>query len=246
MNVKTAGLGLARVDFDDAEEKRRYNRGLFDVVAPAYQRVTAVLSFGRDQGWKRRLVSWLPAHPRPVCVDLATGTGDFLPLLRERYPDGEIVGVDLSRRMMGVARAADDGRERESYVCADMMSLPLPDESVDIITAGYALRNAPDLEGAIAEIVRVLRPGGRAAVLDFSRPGSRAASAVELFILETWGRIWGRWFHRNGDVYGYIARSLSHFPDRDALTGMLGAAGLDTEKVARPLSGILELRLVRK
>ena len=237
---------LETLDFDDAAAKRAYNRRLFDVVAPAYPRVTAALSFGQDRRWKETLVSWLPAAARPVCVDVASGTGDFLPLLRRRYPDGRILGMDLNREMMTVGKGLGDGRETATFILADMSDLPLPDETVDIVTAGYALRNAPDLTAALKELVRVLRPGGTAAILDFSKPPSRTASRAAHRLLEMWGRLWGAVFHRDGDVYGYIAESLSHFPDREALTAALTAAGLDTVRISRPFLGFLELRLVRK
>ncbi len=236
---------LKEVNLDESTEKRAYNQSLFDVVAPAYGRVTGVLSFGQDKGWKHRLMGMLPELAgEPVCVDVACGPGNLITLLQERFPQARIVGIDLNREML--ARGREAAGERTLMVRGDMQRLPLPDGIADIITGGYALRNAPDLDRTLRELSRVLRPGGRAAFLDFSRPPTRWRSSVEHWLLRTWGGIWGRIFHGNPEVYGYIAESLAHFPDWKELTERMGAAGLETVETKRYFGGIIELRLARR
>src|SRR5579863_2004131 len=144
---------------EDAEKKKYYNERLFSEVAPRYDFITRVLSFGRDAAWKRALVSLLPSHESPLCLDLACGTGDITFLLAGKYPRGRVIGVDITEPMLAIARYHNT-HPNVSFVNQDMGSLEIVSQSVDIVTGGYALRNAPDLGTAIGEICRVLKPCG--------------------------------------------------------------------------------------
>src|SRR5579862_5721318 len=135
------------------EGKRRYVRSLFATIADRYDLITRLLSYGRDRYWKRRLVE-LAAPSRTIrALDLATGTGDIAFSLAAR--GASVIGVDITERMIRLARAKADGRPAPSFVVGDMMTLPIPDASVDLVTTGYGLRNVPDLGAAIDEIARV-------------------------------------------------------------------------------------------
>ena len=194
------------------------------MVAPTYDFITKALSWGRDGAWKRNLVASLPEMSAPVCVDLACGTGDITRLLAARYPGGKITGLDLTPSMIDIARAHTPERNVD-YVEGTLHRLPFEDTSVDMVTGGYALRNAPDLGQALEEIRRILRPGGMAAFLDFSKPPSRRGQRLTHIVLKTWGGIWGLLLHGNPDIYGYIADSLRLFPDRKALREEFCARG---------------------
>jgi len=228
------------------DAKREYNELLFAEVARRYDLVTRALSLGRDQAWKRALLDSLPAGPAapagaaPVCIDLACGTGDVTFALARRYPRGTVCGVDLTPEMLAIAR------ERNS--CAnvrlelgDMHRLPFPSASVDIVTGSYALRNAPSLGVALAEVRRVLRPGGTAAFLDFSKSPHWLSQRLTYWVLCVWGGFWGLVLHRQPAVYAYIATSLWHFPDRVALRQELARAGLAEVSSRRFYLGTLEM-----
>jgi len=159
----------ARVDFADPERKQRVTREVFAKLASTYDRFTPGLSLFRDRTWKRALVQNLPPLARPVCLDLACGTGDIAFLLAARYPHGHVLGTDITDAMLELARHRNACVNVE-FKNADMMQTGLPGGSFDIITGGYALRNAPDLDLALKEIQRLLKPGGGAAFLDFSNP----------------------------------------------------------------------------
>jgi len=227
----------------DPERKRDYNRSLFRDVAPRYNLITRLLSFGRDAAWKRWMMSQFPAHVDRA-LDLACGTGDIARALADGYPGAEIIGLDLTPEMLDIARAA--GPEGIDYREGDMMHTGLEDGSMDLVTGGYALRNAPDLDAAIAETARVLRPGGTAAFLDFSAPRSPFLRRLHYGLLLFWGALWGLLIHGNPRIYAYIARSLARFPDRASFHGQLARQGLPVQHSRRFMCGMIEVVLCRK
>lgn len=228
---------------DTPERKRTFNRAHFAAAAARYDAATVVMSFGRDRHWKRRLVAELPHLSRPACLDLACGSGDLARLLAERYPDGRIIGLDLSREMLALA---GDRPPRIDYLQGDMHALPVATASCDLVTGGYALRNAPDLDRAAAEIARVLRPGGQAAFLDFARAATPAGQWRQYWLLRGWCGLWGRLLAGSWEVHGYIADSLRRFPVEAELDRILRRHGLLLIARRRLLGGMLQtLRLLR-
>jgi demethylmenaquinone methyltransferase/2-methoxy-6-polyprenyl-1,4-benzoquinol methylase len=127
-----------------------------------------------------------------------------------------------------------------SLVEGSMAELPFDSASIDVVTGGYALRNAPDLNQTLDEIARVLRPGGRAAFLDFSKPRNRFGRLLSHAALKFWGGFWGLVLHGNPDVYGYIADSLKLYPDRTALRERFAVRGFTLQSSTRFFGGLLE------
>jgi ubiquinone/menaquinone biosynthesis C-methylase UbiE len=134
---------------DEPRKKRILNEKFFDIIAAEYDRVTPWLSLGGDARWKRKLAAALPETRAPLCIDLACGTGDITRLIADKYTDARIIGLDIVPGMLALA-----GRRipeaRVILCCADMQHTPLPDAGADIVTGGYALRNAPHLESTLA------------------------------------------------------------------------------------------------
>ncbi len=236
----------ATFHLDSPEAKRSYNEQHFTEAAPEYDRATRLLSLGRDASWKRQLLRALPALTAPHCLDLACGTGDICFLLAERFDDAQIEGLDLTPEMLRLAERRNRFDQRVRFIQGDMGALPQADASVDLVTGSYALRNAPDLTRALQEIGRVLKPGGYAAFLEFSKPSSACLQALQLRLLRFWGRFCGWWFHRNPAVHGYIAESLRGFPARAELHALLKAQGFESLKAKRFYGGIVELILLQK
>jgi demethylmenaquinone methyltransferase/2-methoxy-6-polyprenyl-1,4-benzoquinol methylase len=221
--------------------KKYYNEQLFSEVAPKYDLVTKALSLGRDAAWKRQLVNALPEEiSNPNCVDLACGTGDLCLLLAKRYPQGTVTGIDLTESMLTQARQRRVPGNVAFAQC-DMCDTGIESSSVDIVTGSYALRNAPDLELALTEIERILKPGGVAAFLDFSKPTYRPMQVAEYWLLKSWGSFWGWALHGNPEIYAYIAESLALFPDRIHLRTRLSEHGLEPTASRRFFFGIVEL-----
>ncbi len=225
--------------------KRRFNQQLFEVVAPRYHFITRALSLGRDPAWKRRLIDLLPDTGVKRCLDLACGTGDLTLLLQARYPQARVTGLDLTPAMIDLARTRRGAGSIE-FVVGDMTATSWPDDSADVITGGYALRNAPSLERALYEVHRVLRPGGTAAFLEFSKPASRAGQWLSYIILKLWGGFWGLALHGNPEVYAYIAESLRLHPDRAALKVLLEKQGLHLKQRRLSFAGLVETLVVEK
>lgn len=230
---------------DTPAGKRRFAGDVFEAIADEYDAVTPPLSLWRDRAWKRTLVAALPDRVAPVCLDLACGTGDLAFLLAARYPGAHITGVDISPRMLERARF----RNRWPPVCfirQEMDCLPVEAGSVDIVTGGYALRNAPVLAAALHEIARVLKPGGVAAFLDFSKPAHPLGQSLELALLRAWCGAWGWLLHRNPDAYRYIAATLAGYPDRRGLHDILAEHGLAVVRSRLFFAGVIELLIAQR
>ena len=155
--------------FTSPEAKRQHVRRLFATIADRYDLVTRVLSYGMDARWKARLSQAVAPRAGERALDLACGTGDIA--YRLAGSGAQVCGLDITPRMLQLARAKTTPA-RCRWTAGDMTALPFADGSFDVVTTGYGLRNVPDLDAAVAEIARVLRPGGRFASLDFNRPES--------------------------------------------------------------------------
>lgn len=234
----------SRDHLDAPDRKRHFNERLFTEVAPRYDRITRALSFGRDQAWKDAMIRALPEVQPACCVDVACGTGDLTRRLHARYPAAEVIGVDLTAAM--IERARRGPGDGVSFEQGDMGRLRFEDGSVDVLTGGYALRNAPDLAAALAEWHRVLRPGGVLALLDFSKPANPWGAAASLVLLKFWGGLWGWALHRNPDVYGYIADSLARHPNRVVLRALLRKHGFTPHASRFCFAGFAEWIIARK
>lgn len=224
--------------------KRAYNRALFKEVAPRYDLVTRILSFGRDAAWKKWLLQQLPEQEISQVLDLACGTGDITRALTLRYPEARVTGLDLTPEMLDLARNLSP--TGPVFKQGDMMQTGESSSTFDLITGGYALRNAPDLDAALAEIHRLLRPGATAAFLDFSAPAHPLLRKGHYALLWFWGALWGLILHGDPRVYAYIARSLAHFPDRNSLHAQMKQQQLSVVTSRRFMFGMIEGIICRK
>jgi ubiquinone/menaquinone biosynthesis methyltransferase len=230
---------------DTPETKQIFNRKMFSEAAPKYDFATKALSLGRDMAWKRRLLASLPKSGSPTCIDLACGTGDLTRMLAEHYPNGKITGLDLTPEMLTIANKLTNAFNVE-YVEGSMATLPFETESTDIVTGGYALRNAPDLNQTLDEIDRILKPGGYAAFLDFSKPKNKLGQTIGPILLKFWGGLWGLVLHGNSDVHGYIADSLRQYPDRAELRARFAKRGFILKTNHKFYGGLLEALVFKK
>ena len=180
---------------------------MFHTVAPRYDFITRAFSYGMDKHWKRLGVERAHLPDNPSVLDLASGTGDFYRLVRQQHPGARVVAVDLTHRMLQLARQ----RGVECAVCGDASTLPFADATFDSVFIGYGLRNFPHLDAALAEIARVTRTGGLLVSLDFFLPSNPLLRGLYLGYLYAQGTFWGLVLHGQPRVYTYIPDSLRSF-----------------------------------
>lgn len=203
-------------------------RTMFDRIAPVYDVMNRVLTAGLDGRW-RRLAARSVVRPGDRVLDAACGTGDLA--LAARAAGGDVVGLDFSERML--ERARRKSREIE-WVRGDLLALPFPDASFDSATVGFGIRNVEDLEAALRELARVLRPGGRLAVLDITRPRGPLRPFFRLWfdgVIPLLGKALP-----GGAAYTYLPASVRRFPGPDELAAAVGSAGF-AETSYRVLAG---------
>lgn len=243
---------LQRLDADahlrDPLRHQRYVTTLFEVVAPRYDRFTRAFSLGRDAAWKRELLDALgPAPTDALVLDLACGTGDLALGVAALHRDARVVGLDVSRRMLRLARErARGGGVPLRLAAGDVRRLGIRDGTVDLVTAGYCLRNTSDVGAALDEIARVLKPDGRLLTLDFYRPRSGAWWRLFRTYLAIAGGAIGWLWHRQPAAYGYIARSLDRYLTAEAFSAALAARGFAVDAVRRKLCGGICLHVARR
>ena len=229
-----------RATISTPEGKRRYVRTLFDRIADRYDFITRFLSYGQDRRWKRRLLELAEIAPQERVLDLACGTGDIAFAAAERTR--RVVGLDLTHRMLQLAQRRGSAVR---FVQGDMLTLPLAGARFDVVTTGYGLRNVPDLPRALAEIRRVLVPGGRLLSLDFNRPTNPAVRAGYLAYLSVVGSALGFALHRDPDTYRYIPESIRLYPGAHAVARLMEAAGFETVAVIPLLGGLMAIHVAQ-
>jgi demethylmenaquinone methyltransferase/2-methoxy-6-polyprenyl-1,4-benzoquinol methylase len=250
------------VSLDDAfqtpQSKRRYVRRLFATIADRYDLITRVLSYGQDARWKARLVSMAEVRAGDRALDLACGTGDIASAVATR--GARTVGLDITHRMLQLARLrqGDGGRARlrgsagassrqaVEFITGDMTTLPFRSASFDLVTTGYGLRNVPDLDAAIDEIARVLRPGGRLLSLDFNRPDSAVVRAAYLTYLTAVGAALGWLLHRDPDTYRYIPASIRRYPGARGVADRMEQRGFSRVRIVPLLFGLMTLHAAER
>jgi demethylmenaquinone methyltransferase/2-methoxy-6-polyprenyl-1,4-benzoquinol methylase len=217
-------------------------RRLFSDIAPRYDFFTRALSFGMDSGWKRRAVSEARLPPGAWVLDLAGGTGDFSLLVARESGGARPVAADLTPGMLRVARR----RGVERAACSDAMQLPFADAQFDAVFVGYGLRNFPQLEGSLREILRVTKPGGLLVSLDFSLPANSLLRTAYLAVLYVQGAFWGFCLHGNPGHYTYIAKSLRSFVTSAGLKKVLQRLGYGDVRVTEYIFGGIAVHSAEK
>jgi len=221
------------------EGKRQYVRRLFATIADRYDFITVALSYGQDRRWKKRLTDLVEPGRNRRILDLATGTGDIALALAARGAD--VVGLDVTQRMIALARSKTDARRPVRFVVGDIIALPFPGASFDAVTIGYGLRNSSDLAAAITEASRVLRDGGQLVSLDFNRPASRAIRSLYLSYLTAVGGALGWILHGDPDTYRYIPASLRTYPGAEGVSRLLAARGFARVEHLPVLGGLMSI-----
>ena len=239
--MATTHFGFETVD---AAEKARRVRGVFDSVAGKYDLMNDLLSGGLHRIWKAYTVQVADLRPGDRVLDIAGGTGDlaraFAPRVGAR---GMVVLTDINEAMLRVGRdrLLDAGLALPTAVC-DAERLPFADAGFDLVSVAFGLRNMTHKERALAEMARVLRPGGRLLVLEFSRPAEPLRKPYDFYSFKVMPLI-GKWVARDEASYRYLAESIRMHPDQATLKAMMKDAGFGHVDVHDMAGGIVALHV---
>lgn len=222
----------------ETRSERLGSGAMFDAIAERYDFLNRVLSMGIDRGWRRKTVEALidssGASPRRV-LDLATGTADLALAVSARFPEAEVLGSDPSANMLAIGRTKVDAKgAKVTLEVGDAQKLPYADASFDACCMSFGIRNVPDRDAALREMARVVRPGGRVAILELSEPREgMLAFFARLWIRQAVPRIGA--FLSGSREYRYLQESIAAFPPPDEFAAQMERAGLRTV-ATRPLT----------
>lgn len=218
-------------------------QGMFDRIAGRYDLLNSLMTAGLHHAWRERAVDRASVSPGDSVLDVCCGTGDLAFELAGRVaPGGHVVGCDFSEPMLDLARekAAKSGAGAVRFEWADALRLPYDAGRFDAVTVGFGVRNFADRERGLAEMVRVLKPGGRLVVLEFTEPTRPPFSTFYSLWFDRIVPVLGR-LTPNPDAYSYLAESVHSFPGPPALAAKMDAAGLERIRWLLMAGGILAI-----
>lgn len=223
-------------------------QSMFDAVAPAYERVNTVASLGRDAAWRRRTIAAADIRPTDVALDLCCGTGDMVRALATHDPaPARVIGLDFSSQMLRHGRY-DGIATPIALIRGDALRLPLRDASVDIVTCAFGVRNFAELQLGLCEMHRVLRPGGRALILEFANPENVLLRwGFRIYCEQILPRVAAFLSPERTNAYKYLARSIQSFETATTITARLRDAGFVAAATTHMnLGGVVLFRGLRR
>jgi ubiquinone/menaquinone biosynthesis methyltransferase len=247
---------MANAFFDPGDQRAAKVHDLFSRIAPRYDLINDLQSLGLHRHWKRRVILLARAQPGQRALDLCCGTGDLaLGLARQ---GAQVTGLDFSKQMLERAVQRTSGMEswraesgqaacsRPRFVCGDAQRLPFSDNSFDVVTVGYGLRNLANWDTGLCEMRRVARPGGRLVVLDFGKPDNPVWRSLYFGYLRLCVPCLGRIFCGSADAYAYILESLKHYPAQHGVGAKMAELGLANVRVVSLLGGAMSINYGEK
>lgn len=213
--------------YNSKDEKKEQVAHMFDNIAGRYDLLNSILSMGIHKGWRKKCVTLLSGkRPRKI-LDVATGTGDFAIACAGLNPES-IIGIDISEEMMKVGRKKLKKLNLDSLISlknGNAENVFFPDESFDAIVVGFGVRNFQNLEKGLANLHRILKPGGQLVVLEFSYPRNLFVKAGYNFYFSYITPVIGKIFSKDTRAYSYLTESVKAFPDNEKFTGILTSLG---------------------
>ncbi|MEK0418122.1 MAG: hypothetical protein RI949_2128 [Pseudomonadota bacterium] len=228
----------------DEQEKAQRVRGVFDSVASKYDLMNDLMSMGMHRAWKAYTVALAHVRPGDRVLDIAGGTGDLTRAFAHQVGEqGVVVHTDINEAMLrtGRDRMLDDGLCLPTVAC-DAEHLPFPSESFDLVSVAFGLRNMTHKDLALAEMARVLKPGGRLLVLEFSKVAAPLRKAYDWYSFNILPKL-GQWVAGDSQSYKYLAESIRMHPDQDTLKDMMKSAGFGHVDVHNLTAGVVALHM---
>lgn len=210
-------------------DKAGYVRAMFDAIAPRYDLLNSLLSARLHHGWRRAAARQANLRPGDVALDVCTGTADLaLELAQHVGARGRVIGADFSAAMLRLGKKKAAPRRNVFLMQADALALPYANDAFDAATVAFGIRNVADVGRGIAEMARVVRPGGRVVILEFNQPRGRIFGAVYGWYSFRVLPVLGGWISGRRAAYEYLPSSVAAFHSREAISARMRAAGLGT------------------
>jgi demethylmenaquinone methyltransferase/2-methoxy-6-polyprenyl-1,4-benzoquinol methylase len=212
--------------YDNTGDKGEQVRLMFDKIAARYDRLNRLMSLGFDKSWRKRGVHWLKQFSPENMLDVATGTGDLAILMKREIKKSNVTAIDLSEEMMEIGRLkAERAGERITFDCQDCMSMSFQDNCFDAVTAAFGVRNFGNIRRGIAEMYRVLVPGGRMMILELSYPKWFPMNRLYQFYSFMIIPLIGKLLSLDASAYQYLPASIKVMPQGRDMIGLLEKAG---------------------
>ncbi len=235
--------------YNTEQGKKEQVREMFDRIAPSYDRLNHTLSFQVDKLWRRHVV-WIVRRMEPRRIlDVATGTGDLALALARHIPGVQVLGVDLSGKMLAEAARKAAARGLEDRVVlspGDAERLDLAAGSVDVVTSAFGVRNFGDLEQGLREFARVLKPGGKTVILEFSTPRNPLFRSIYAFYSHRLLPLVGGAVSKDRKAYEYLPASVDEFPGPDRFLELMRQAGFTNCRARSQSWGIAQIYVGEK
>ena len=229
--------------------KEKLVEEMFDNIAPTYDTLNHRLSWNIDKGWRREAIRQLePSHPKTI-LDIATGTGDFAILAAQMLQPDKIVGIDISEGMMKVAREKVKRMGLHQVVDMkkeDCLAMSFPDDTFDAATSAFGIRNFQNLDKGLAEICRVIKPGGHLSLVELTTPVSFPMKQLFKIYSHTILPAYGRLISKDNGAYQYLTASIEAFPQGEQMVGILKKAGFSQASFRRLTFGICTMYFAQK
>lgn len=222
-------------------EKGEQVEQMFDNIAHSYDLLNHLLSFGIDKHWRRAALRSLKPFAPKHMLDMATGTGDFALLAKKMLEPETLLGADLSEGMLAVARKKAEGIEGLTFEKHDCMALELEDNRFDAATVAYGVRNFPDLEKGLSELLRVLKPGGRLVIIELTSPKSFPMKQLFWLYSHIFMPLVGKIISRDSKAYAYLPATMEAFPQGEVMQEILKKVGYTDVKFKRFTFGLSTL-----
>jgi demethylmenaquinone methyltransferase / 2-methoxy-6-polyprenyl-1,4-benzoquinol methylase len=240
------GQGTKPAGISDEQQAATWVRGMFGRIAPRYDLLNHLLSLNIDRYWRARTVKRVAGvltKPGARVLDLCCGTGDLMLALQARSR-AVVYGTDFCHPMLVAAhQKVEQRRQRSALFEADALSLPVADASVDLITVAFGFRNLANYRQGLGELMRVLSPGGLAAILEFSTPPNPALSRLYDYYSRAILPVIGGWISGSKEAYSYLPESVRKFPGAADLADQMRGAGFTNVRFERMTAGIVALHL---
>lgn len=232
------------------EHKEGYVHELFNAIAPKYDLLNTMMSVGLDKSWRRAAVRAAEVRPADQVLDICCGTGQMtMELARAVGPAGQVTGLDFSEKMLEIAQSTvdqSDLKERITLIQGNAMALPFPDNSFDAVTVGWGLRNVPDIQQVVGEMIRVVKPGRMVVSMDMGKPEMPVFKQGYWLYFEKLVPLMGKIWANEKSAYTYLCDSAKAFLNQQELKALFSESGLLEARYHNFVGGAVAIVLGRK